>query len=363
MRIGCTHQRQLLTPSQSKESPLNASNKQHENDIITIQHDATPQNHGQQQQQHQQQQQQKLSISTSLPITTQFDEQIVRLASLLLSLIFPITNTATASGLASLDIFVKEVLKRSKTSIPVFKVTIYYLLILYKSLMKSYSDISRTKFDSLNCPRRCFLTCLILASKYLQDNNYTFKIWKKITGLSVQELNSNEFKVLKLLDFDLHLTEQTSSKFTKLMDNSLDIISSDRFELPTSTLSLLSPSSSSSFSSFAPTSPTTCVYLNDTLTPPSSPKIESQKHSKFPATSCIDTIDHESNSCSSKLARLFIGFFESIDSGNIGMVNDHATEKSASFLDTQGKNKRTFVDDENDDGKPHAGEGLKKLKT
>jgi len=49
------------------------------------------------------------------------------------------------------------------------------------------------------------LAALILASKYIQDRNYSAQAWGKITNLPVKEINSNEWKLFQLLDFDLHL--------------------------------------------------------------------------------------------------------------------------------------------------------------
>jgi len=56
-----------------------------------------------------------------------------------------------------------------------------------------------------SCGRRTFLAALILASKYIQDRNYSAQAWGKITNLPVKEINSNEWKLFQLLDFDLHL--------------------------------------------------------------------------------------------------------------------------------------------------------------
>lgn len=49
-----------------------------------------------------------------------------------------------------------------------------------------------------------FLSALILASKYLQDRNYSTRAWSKISGLPVQQINRNETRYCEALDWRLH---------------------------------------------------------------------------------------------------------------------------------------------------------------
>ncbi|KAJ3323905.1 hypothetical protein HDU76_013523, partial [Blyttiomyces sp. JEL0837] len=67
------------------------------------------------------------------------------------------------------------------------------------------------------CPRRMFLASLILASKYLQDKTYSNKAWAKISGLSLGEVNKAEMKMLKWLDFDLHVSMGTFEAWKRLV--------------------------------------------------------------------------------------------------------------------------------------------------
>ncbi|KAG7698218.1 hypothetical protein KL930_001879 [Ogataea haglerorum] len=116
---------------------------------------------------------------------------------------------------ANLHRFVAEVLKRSRSSNPVLHVTMYYLLEVYAQRQQQlylYPGLS-----SVTCPKRCFLTCLILASKYLQDQNYTLTTWSKITGLSVDELQTNERKILDLLRYKLHIKESEYKRLCGFM--------------------------------------------------------------------------------------------------------------------------------------------------
>lgn len=57
--------------------------------------------------------------------------------------------------------------------------------------------------DPVLCGRRMFLAALICASKFLQDRTYSNRAWAKISSLPVQEINANEKAFLELLDYNL----------------------------------------------------------------------------------------------------------------------------------------------------------------
>lgn len=67
------------------------------------------------------------------------------------------------------------------------------------------------------CGRRMFLAALILASKYLQDRNYSARAWSKISGLNTQEINVNEKAFLEAIDWRLHISEVVFQKWTDLV--------------------------------------------------------------------------------------------------------------------------------------------------
>lgn len=62
--------------------------------------------------------------------------------------------------------------------------------------------VARTR-DPIVCGRRMFLAALICASKFLQDRTYSNRAWAKISSLPVQEINANEKVFLELLDYNL----------------------------------------------------------------------------------------------------------------------------------------------------------------
>ena len=172
--------------------------------------------------------------------------------------------TINESSVLPLHWFVKEVLRRSRTSCSTLQLALYYL---HKSrreireivaradgtkeeyarlekqlahernahtLGDSYpspplSPVSDLKTSSLDrqarfnalveaqnspvlCGRRMFLASLIAASKFLQDRNYSNRAWARISGLPVNEINVNERAFLNMMQFQLHLGAQDFQK-------------------------------------------------------------------------------------------------------------------------------------------------------
>ncbi|CAH2351830.1 hypothetical protein CLIB1423_04S06920 [[Candida] railenensis] len=109
-------------------------------------------------------------------------------------------NSASATRVveSKLRFFIIEILRRSKTSTQSLQLACFYLAKLIQSEKK-------IEF----CPKKLFLTLIILASKFNQDHNYSFKSWLKICGeggdLSMKELKSLEVATLSLLDYKLYL--------------------------------------------------------------------------------------------------------------------------------------------------------------
>jgi hypothetical protein len=108
--------------------------------------------------------------------------------------------------------FIQETLRRSRTSYSTLQVALYYL-ILIKSHVPAYDFTSEQPTDcgssqAIQCGRRMFLAALILASKYLQDRNYSARAWSKISGLDTLEINQNEMTFLLAVNWKLHVTEE-----------------------------------------------------------------------------------------------------------------------------------------------------------
>jgi len=143
-------------------------------------------------------------------------EQLVDSSTQLVSLIWPSSDAdGTSRGLViPLRLFIKETLKRSRTSYSTLQVTLYYL-----AFIKS-KNITSTL---LQCGRRMFLTALILASKYLQDRNYSSKAWSKISGLKASEINSNESAFLAAIDWQLHVKFTAFEQWSQIVSRCTDL--------------------------------------------------------------------------------------------------------------------------------------------
>lgn len=87
-----------------------------------------------------------------------------------------------------------------------------------ESISDRLTRLLQVQKTPLLCGRRMFLSSLILASKYLQDRNYSNKAWSKISGLSLKEINENELVFLKLIDWELHLKFDDFKRWTERLN-------------------------------------------------------------------------------------------------------------------------------------------------
>ena len=95
--------------------------------------------------------------------------------------------------------FARVIMNRSNASVSVFRISLIYLFYI---LHVHNSNTGKKKCLKTDI-RRCWLSCLILASKYQEDCNYSLRAWSKLSGLSVTELKQNEMAVLEYLDFNM----------------------------------------------------------------------------------------------------------------------------------------------------------------
>ncbi|KAF3064189.1 G1/S-specific cyclin pas1 [Daldinia childiae] len=117
--------------------------------------------------------------------------------------------------------FIQETLRRSRTSYSTLQVALYYLILIKPHVPKH--DFTMEQPDEvhanrvLQCGRRMFLAALILASKYLQDRNYSARAWSKISGLVTQEINQNEMAFLIAVKWKLHITDDVFKRWTEIV--------------------------------------------------------------------------------------------------------------------------------------------------
>ena len=131
---------------------------------------------------------------------------------------------ALATGgrsLIDLRTFVQEVLKRSKTSYSTLQVALYYLVLVKPHIPRV--DFTREQVDdshaarAMQCGRRMFLASMILASKYRQDRTYSARAWSNLSGLRVNEINTNERAFLAAVDYQIHVPEARFQKWTDVV--------------------------------------------------------------------------------------------------------------------------------------------------
>ncbi|KAI1329942.1 hypothetical protein F5Y16DRAFT_408858 [Xylariaceae sp. FL0255] len=117
--------------------------------------------------------------------------------------------------------FIQETLRRSRTSYSTLQVALYYLILIKPHVpnldftMEQPDDAHSIR--ALQCGRRMFLAALILASKYLQDRNYSARAWSKISGLGTQEINQNEMAFLTAVNWKLHITDLVFKRWTEII--------------------------------------------------------------------------------------------------------------------------------------------------
>jgi hypothetical protein len=122
-------------------------------------------------------------------------------------------------GILPLRTYIEDILRRSRTSYSTLQVTLYYLILVKPHISKA--RLERERLDApepglgaLLCGRRMFLSALILASKYLQDRNYSNRAWSKISRLNNDEINTNEFLFLYAIDWRLHFNVDLFERWT-----------------------------------------------------------------------------------------------------------------------------------------------------
>lgn len=153
-------------------------------------------------------------------------DNLVDSSTQIVEAIWPLSSVVCRSELGSkavlpLRTFIQETLRRSRTSYSTLQVALYYLVLIkphvpmHNFTMEQPED--RHSDRALQCGRRMFLAALILASKYLQDRNYSARAWSKISGLNTQEINQNEMAFLMAVDWKLHIAEDVFQRWTDIV--------------------------------------------------------------------------------------------------------------------------------------------------
>jgi len=130
-------------------------------------------------------------------------------------------NQTNGRGILPLRRYIEETLRRSRTSYSTLQVALYYLILIKSHVPKHDFTMIQpadcAMLRSMQCGRRMFLAALILASKYLQDRNYSAKAWSKMSGLRTSEINSNERMFLQAVNWELHITDGVFKRWTDVV--------------------------------------------------------------------------------------------------------------------------------------------------
>ncbi|TQS36209.1 hypothetical protein Golomagni_03346 [Golovinomyces magnicellulatus] len=141
-------------------------------------------------------------------------DSLVDSSAHIIETIWPLSSAPSRIGnreVLPLRTFIQETLRRSRTSYSTLQVALYYLILIkphiphQEYLPEKIGQVENSR--ALQCGRRVFLSALILASKYLQDRNYSARAWSKISGLGVSEINQNEVAFLIAVNWKLHITD------------------------------------------------------------------------------------------------------------------------------------------------------------
>ncbi|CED85424.1 Cyclin [Phaffia rhodozyma] len=109
--------------------------------------------------------------------------------------------------------FVNEILRRSRSNCGTLRAARWYL-----ERAQSLLSTPGAKQGTLGCPRRTFLSSLVLAQKFLHDRVYSNKAWKKLSGLEIQEISTGETELGNLLSWSLWVGRDSVSQSTQVVD-------------------------------------------------------------------------------------------------------------------------------------------------
>ncbi|GAO18330.1 hypothetical protein UVI_02032820 [Ustilaginoidea virens] len=155
-----------------------------------------------------------------------FVDSLVDSSTQIVEAIWPLSSAVCRNELGSkavlpLRTFIQETLRRSRTSYSTLQVALYYLILIKPHVPKhnftTEQPEDRHGDRALQCGRRMFLAALILASKYLQDRNYSARAWSKISGLNTQEVNQNEIAFLLAVNWKLHITDDVFQRWSEIV--------------------------------------------------------------------------------------------------------------------------------------------------
>jgi len=122
-----------------------------------------------------------------------------------------------------LKTFIETLLRTSKSSLSIFKLSILYLYKLNKKLKEpSILNIFKSKLDnnkistmeSISQAKLLFVVILMLAFKYTEDHCYYISAWSKATGIPSDTIHKLEVEILNILDHNLFVSQERFETFS-----------------------------------------------------------------------------------------------------------------------------------------------------
>lgn len=165
-------------------------------------------------------------------------ESLVEIATTVTRTLWPTVSGRTSSScedtnysVGMIKYFITETSRKSKTSLSTMQLALLYC-IQYKraqdrlalqgsrtsSTRGTVQDSKASSYGS-TCARRNFLSALILASKYLQDRNFSNKAWSKISSVSVAEINLRERDFLATIGWNLHVEHEAFAEWSNVVEH------------------------------------------------------------------------------------------------------------------------------------------------
>ena len=110
----------------------------------------------------------------------------------------------------SIGDLVNKIIKFTKTS-----ETTFILGLIYINRFCKIKDIILTDYNT----HRIFLTSILLAKKYNEDNFYSNKFFSKVCGIKLKDLNVMEYNFLIDISFDLYVKNSIIKQFQEKLLN------------------------------------------------------------------------------------------------------------------------------------------------
>lgn len=232
-----------------------------------------------------------------------------------------------------LDLFIRETLRRSRTSCSTLQAALLYCkrvgfevvrkraetegIILsdehqqfLKGNERDYTSLTRSidaateatlpagvSADPILCSRRTFLASIMISSKFLQDRTFSNRAWSKISGLNVRELGIVERRMLSAIEFDLSVNETEWKNWTQFLKGEYKKISmsscsckstSTSVDLVQSVANVLATMKENTVLISA-NSPKGQVPIRKSLERTSSLTVETTNDMEVPSTSCVSS--------------------------------------------------------------------------